>query len=264
MFVYGISLARAPTRRKLVVAAVAGALGGLVMVKASDTLIERFTNAPAVSLDARRGFETAAADMLQDHPLGIGLNQYSWVLGHEGYAERAGVLRVDRDGVAHNVYWLTAAELGYIGILAYVLLVLTPIVLAVRIVLAARRDDPRGEDDAALGLGAGLLVMALHGFGEWIARQGSMTYLFWMVAGLVAAMARQLGLDRSIIALSRVETGAFSIREAPRVRDAKNGAPAQRATTSPGSRYTSGAAPSTTAARLARYTCGRENAPRTT
>ncbi len=179
------SLAKEMNLRKL---AVVGALmiGGLVVLaKSIDTIIERFTNAPPASEEARALFNRAAEAMVEDRPFfGVGINMYSHVLEHGGYADRFELARVDRNGVAHHIYWLTAAELGYVGLVAYLALLLVILVTAVRL---ARLRGLRG--DIALGIAAGLFVTYVQGTAEWIARQTPMSYGFWIFAAMLSALA---------------------------------------------------------------------------
>jgi len=46
--------------------------------------------------------------------------------------------------------------------------------------------------DLLLGFGTGLLALNSQGLLEWTWRQTEVGYLFWMVAGIVAALSRQL------------------------------------------------------------------------
>jgi O-antigen ligase len=154
----------------------------LLLAKSLDTILERWSGAPKASEEARVLFNEAARAMLNDHSFGIGINMYSHVLEHGGYADRLGMAPVDRSGVAHHIYWLTAAELGYVGLAAYALLLIAVLVLAIK---AARARDVRG--DIALGIAAGLFVTYVHGTSEWILRQTAMSYAFWTAAAMVAA-----------------------------------------------------------------------------
>jgi hypothetical protein len=188
-FVYVGSVARKLTGRKIAVAVVGLTGLAIVLVKALDTIIERFTMAAASSEEARHHFEAAAKMMLADHPLGVGVNAFSHVLDKMGYADRAGVDPVDRDGIVHNIYWLTAAETGYFGAVAYALLLGVPLVVALRCA-ARHRGDVRA--DVLLGVSAGLLVTYIQGKAEWIARQTTMSYLFFLLLALIAALRTQL------------------------------------------------------------------------
>lgn len=179
------SIVRRFSRRKLYTTILLGIAATVLLGKSLDTIVERFVTAPEASVTARGRFEAAAQAMLEDHPLGIGLNNYSHVLEHGGYADDFDMPEVDRAGLAHHVYWLTAAELGYLGLLSYLWLIAAPWWTAVRGALRLK-GDVRG--DILLGCAAGMTAMHIHGLAEWIARQTSVMYLFWTVAGLAAAM----------------------------------------------------------------------------
>ena len=47
------------------------------------------------------------------------MNHFTLMLYEAGYGERSGLLyEGDLRGIVHNLYWLTAAEMGYLGLLA--------------------------------------------------------------------------------------------------------------------------------------------------
>lgn len=155
----------------------------IVLAKSIDTIIERFTKAPKESEEARVLFNKAARAMADDHTFGVGINMYSWVLDHGGYADRLHIEPGDRNGIAHHVYWLTCAELGYVGAAAYILLLATVWVSALRLVF---KRGLTGE--VATGLLLGLSTMYLQGTAEWIARQTPQSYCFWMFAAILSAL----------------------------------------------------------------------------
>ncbi len=190
--VYVGSLVREPTSRKLKIGAVGALLVAIGSVKAVDTIVERFLYAPEASEVSRERFEDAAAAMLTDHPFGVGMNNYSWALEHE-YATRFDVADVDRSGIVHNVYWLSLAETGYLGLLAYGLLTLAPIAIGVT---WFKRAGPNPRGDVILGCTVALVVTALQGVLEWLARQTLVSYLVWILAVVIIALARQLREER--------------------------------------------------------------------
>src|SRR5690606_1191376 len=94
----------------------------------------------------REAFNRAAALMLADHPMGVGANHYVLIAKNHGYSERAGVVpfEASRNAHVHNAYWLVAAETGYLGLGALLLLMLRP--LGVAFAYGWRhRDDRRGD-----------------------------------------------------------------------------------------------------------------------
>ncbi len=201
MFVFAMgvtfvgSLLRQITKRKVWVTLGFALAGVLVVAKSYDSIVERFETAPAASEAARVRFVKAAKAMHSDYPLGIGINQYSFVLSHKGYADRFGMPPIDRDGLCHQIYFLTLAELGWAGLLAYAWLIAVPWFWALRGAMLGK-GDIRG--DVLLGCFAGLSAMYLQGMLEWIARQIQMQYLFFMAAGLIATLYRQIRENRGL------------------------------------------------------------------
>lgn len=181
-----ISVARKPEMRriKILVGLLFGAAA--VLAKSIDTIIERFTTAPKESEQARVLFNAAAKMMANDHVFGVGVNMYSYVLDHGGYADRLHIEPGDRNGIAHHIYWLTTAELGYFGVTAYLLVLASVYVSALR---AAVRPGLVGT--LGTGITLGLTTMYLQGTAEWIARQTPMAYAFWLYAAMVAALRVQ-------------------------------------------------------------------------
>jgi hypothetical protein len=170
-----------PRKAKIVAGLLVAA--SLVLARSLDTIIERFTTAPKESEEARVLFNKAAKMMADEHPFGIGINMYSYVLDHGGYADRLHIEPGDRNGIAHHIYWLTAAEVGYVGAVAYVLIIASVLVSVFR---TALMKGVRG--DLGLGMLLGLSTMTLQGTAEWIARQTPMAYAFWIFAATAAAL----------------------------------------------------------------------------
>ncbi len=207
------SLVRGVTRWKVFVLCVMVLAGGIVLAKSSDSIIERFTEAPEGSELARQKFEGAAASMLEDYPLGVGVNQFSHQLDHGGYADEFGLIDQDRDAIVHHIYWLTLAEMGLVGLLALLVLCAAPWWTALRGAWRMR-GDVRG--DVLLGCLAGLSVTYLQGLYEWVARQTPMTYLYFGLLGLTAGLYRQW-LDEQRIGAAIEEAARAAVeRERPK------------------------------------------------
>ena len=70
---------------------------------------------------------------------------------------------------------------------------------AVAALREARRPGLTG--DIALGLMAGLVAMYAQGLTEWVARQTTVSYCFWMFAAMISAFyATRTSQDRRAIA----------------------------------------------------------------
>ena len=181
--VYLGSFIRGVTKRKIIILLLAMFAGTLVLAKSADTIYKRFTEAPKESMEARHMFNHAAKHMADEHTFGVGINMFSRVLDKGGYADRVGLPPVDRNGLAHHIYWLTSAELGYGGAAAFILLLLAIHFDAIR---ATKLKGVRG--DIALGVVAGLTVTHLQGTAEWIMRQTGFGYAFWTYAAITASL----------------------------------------------------------------------------
>ena len=150
---------------------------------------ERFAKAP-VGADERAMFNEASAMILADHPFGIGANNYVVVANSGGYSERARIPWTSAVAIVHNLYWLTAAETGYFGLIALVLLWFQITITSLR---CSWKYTKGFRGDMLLGLGVTLLVVGLHNAYEWVFLVFNVQYLFGITAGLVAGLSEQLG-----------------------------------------------------------------------
>jgi O-antigen ligase len=153
-------------------------------VRAAIPIIERFRTAPEASEAARDEFNYAASLILADHPLGVGLNNFSYVLtSQQKYREHfRAMANEEQAGVAHHIYWLTAAEMGYIGLLLYLAII-------VRFGWAALAGALRWKTPEAtlvFGVFLGLIALQASGFYEWAFRVTPVTQLFGISAALAA------------------------------------------------------------------------------
>jgi len=126
--------------------------------------------------------------MLADHPLGVGLNNFSLVLTENvRYRENLTVMaNEEQAGVCHHIYRLMAAELGYPGVILFVLM------LAQFVLIAAwygwrRRSTPDGL--VLMALAIGMVTLHVSGFLEWGFRITPVTYQFAVVSGLAAGLS---------------------------------------------------------------------------
>ncbi len=184
------ALMRHPARRVYVasgVVLVGMVLGGL---KAADTYIYRFKNAPKASAEARDEFNYAAELMARDNTFGVGLNSFSKVLTERAaYRQHIQVMgNEEHAGVCHHIYWLTAAEMGYPGLVIFCIMIVRFQWLAVRGALRSKSLEGLTLIATALGMGA----LHLTGFLEWALRITPVSYQFVVVAGLTAWCAESV------------------------------------------------------------------------
>ncbi len=154
-------------------------------IKAGDTIQERFTKAPDASAHARVLFEDMAELMVKDHPVfGVGLNHYSHA-NSVRYADIVGIPEVDRGGVAHHVYWLTLAELGYPGLMVFLLMYCIPVLRAFRHAVSA---PIAVHGDLLQGLAVGVLAVLVQGQLEYSLRLTMVSQLVWVYLGVIGAL----------------------------------------------------------------------------
>jgi O-antigen ligase len=204
--IFAMSALRRWTSRKARIAIIAV----LAIMVATPVVIssfqDRFTkereylydNAGDIEKDERFLFQKAASMILDDHPWGVGPNHYVLAAnqprldGSPSPNVQAGIPLSENNLLAHvhNVYWLIADESGYVGLIAFVILLLQPLTLAFRCGWR-NRGDIRG--DLLLGIGVSLLIVYLHSFAEWVFVCFQCQYMFALHCALVVGLSRQLG-----------------------------------------------------------------------
>ena len=187
-----LSLVRLSTPHKWKITGLAVLAMAVVVPITISSFHERFASRPIYDgPDGERlAFERAAKAMWNDHPLGVGANQYVVTANSDGYSERAGVTwsYASRSTNVHNMYLLTGAELGWIGLASLVLLFAWPVLRGLSFAFRHRKD-PRG--DVVLGASIAIFVTALHGIVEWIFVTGHAQYVFAISMGIIAGNIRE-------------------------------------------------------------------------
>ena len=215
--IFMLSILRRPTSRKTGIVFAALVIVGLSAPLAVDTLQRRFAEKPLNADDERTRFENAALMMRRDNPLGVGANEYVIIANTEGYSARANVVAMfgSRGANVHNAYLLSGAELGWPGMLAFIAMMVWPIVVALRAAWSNRRDW-RGE--ILVGLATALIVVALHAKYEWIFVTFNVQYLFGIALGMVSGLAGSVGYwkkRRSIRSWNDIESERVEKEEIP-------------------------------------------------
>jgi len=170
-----------------------GVIAAVIFVPlALGSLDSRFAASPlSDTYDERVVLENIASSILSDNPMGVGSNNFTVVANTRGYSDRAGLAATygSRSAIVHNIYWLSAAEAGYLGVLGLIILLLQPLIVAFRCGLAPGADHGR---DLMLGLAVSLFVVYVHSYFEWIFVSLEAQYIYVIVLGLVAGGAERL------------------------------------------------------------------------
>ena len=188
-----LSLARKWTRRKASILAISGVLAVVGAFAAASSFDQRFKGYVDSEYDERAAFEKAAGMILGDHPLGIGSNEYVVFANTRGYNARAGVAVTTGSESAnvHNVYRLVAAETGYLGLIAYVILLVRTF-LYVLFQGWRHRGDQRG--DLLLGISVSMFTLYVHSMYEWVFITLQIQTVYVMLLGLAIGVCNQLKL----------------------------------------------------------------------
>jgi O-antigen ligase len=168
------------------------------------------------STEERVTLEEAAAAMVADHPWGVGANHFVVAANRGGYFQRAGLTWASYSAQVHNVYWLVAAETGYLGLATLLLFLLRPATVAFVCSWRYRGDE---RADLLLGLGVALVIVYIHSLFEWIFVTFEPQYLFAVDLGLVAGLAQQLGYwPQKYLQGIRPKNSAISVKMARNTR----------------------------------------------
>ena len=182
------------TSRKARVLLVGALVMAIIVPAAIISLQERFNAMPLGEeiYNEREAYKEAAATMLSDHPMGIGANSFAVIGNMRNYFNLGDVASVasSRAGNVHNIYYLVAAETGYLGLATLLILFVSPVIVAFRGWWRNRADE---KGSLLLGFGVALLTVYFHSWYEWSLATFSAQYLLAMIIGLVAANARALG-----------------------------------------------------------------------
>lgn len=161
------------------------------LMKALPTIMKRFKEAPESSERARDEFNMAAELMAQDHFFGVGYNMFSHTMTHyERYKQFSEVMgNEEHAGVCHHIYYLTASEMGYIGLGAF-LWVMGMIHFRLGMRFWGRTTFERAM---VVGIFIGLTAVHVIGLLEWCFRLTSQTNLFVLVAAMGQAYCWRIG-----------------------------------------------------------------------
>jgi len=108
------------------------------LIKVAPAIIDRFLYAPEESGESRSLANEAAIAMANDNFFGVGINNYSHAINETDYI-RFIDNPVDR-GIVHNIYLLHACEMGWLGLVVFLLMIANFFVIGLRMV-AKRRDN---------------------------------------------------------------------------------------------------------------------------
>ena len=194
--VTGLSLAEKVTPRRLVITSVLGILGSIGLVLAIDTIIGRFNDqGNEASGQLREVMKDACREMVHDHAMGIGWNNYALVVNPPyRYAEiyfdwdRSRNMRPNYDapnGVVESHYYLLLAENGYAGLAAWLTVIAVGLWRNFRAFIFFKHSFLRC---LALGIAAGCALNYFQSTLERVLVQPRNLMLWLILAGITARL----------------------------------------------------------------------------
>ena len=198
--VTGVSIIKRPNMHKVKLLMPAVLAGVVVFAIAMPKIIARFEKAPKESAETRHYFNDAAREMAQDQWLGVGINQYSWALENLDYywtvypdkielsdpeAFRESEQGKSRLGTAHHIYYLFLGEVGWPGLILFVIVITRFALLLLKAAWKAKTPIQRG---VLIGMLGSFGLLYIHGLLEWVMRQTQPLYLYFAICGLLVAI----------------------------------------------------------------------------
>ncbi|MCK4957636.1 MAG: O-antigen ligase family protein, partial [Candidatus Cloacimonetes bacterium] len=168
----------------------------LGLLKAMDSIVERFATAPEESGLTRIVLAETASKMANDKLLGVGLNNFGvkvnppYSYGEDIYSFlHEGKLPPEdyeeKNGLVETTYLSIAAETGWHNLAIYLLLLISMFVMNFKNHLLLKGSE---YQFFAIGLIGGLLGIYLESTFEWVLRQTNNFYQLMMMFAFIGAM----------------------------------------------------------------------------
>jgi O-antigen ligase len=173
------------TVRQLVLGGSAGivAMAGLVLLR--DPIVRRLEASTSASFTFRSNLIVISQNMIKQHPwLGIGLNNFTLVMNEYdtiGFTDW-------RVTPVHNLFFLTAAETGIVGLIAFLWLLVGVFSEGWKIL----RTKVPFLTSLTAGILAGLIAALVHSNLGWLWRYDVVYIQFWFLVGYMLSFKNLL------------------------------------------------------------------------
>lgn len=161
----------------------------LLALSQHELIVDRFTSSQATaSALSRVTMARGAMAMIQDYPIiGVGANNYSL---HMPKYDPFDFKRENQIVIVHNVYLLTTAETGIVGLAAFLWFLISLSIQSIRVTSHAVHDVVWL---AGVGVFSALAALAVHGIVEYDMLANAIVFRsFWMFAAIVAGLSKNL------------------------------------------------------------------------
>lgn len=178
--------------RKIALAVLIPIAGLAVIIKASDTIIERFKTAPEESKIVRIQLAIAAKNMADDKLFGVGLNNFGLKI-NPPYPYGAHIPMQDpndpdeKNGLVETIYLMIAAETGWHNLAVFVVMLLYFYLRNLRNYFLFKRANFRFVAIAFVGALSSIYVQSTL---EWVLKQTNNFYQLMLIFGVIVAISR--------------------------------------------------------------------------
>ncbi len=185
-----ISIFSGVTEKKVWVSILLVFVSLAMLAKAWNSINERFRTAPEASAATRVDLAIAALKMVEDEPLGIGLNNFGIKINPPWqYSSHIEMHNPDdedeKNGLVETIYLMIAAESGWHTLVSYFLFIFYFYFLNLRNYFRYRGSD---FQFFSVGLIGGLLAIYIESGLEWVLKQTNNFYQLMLMFAMIAVM----------------------------------------------------------------------------
>ncbi len=190
VIILGVSFVAGMTEKKIWIAVLLVVLSVAMLARAWNSINERFRTAPEESATTRVDLAVAALKMVEDKPLGIGLNNFGIKINPPWpYSSHIEMKNPDdedeKNALVETVYLMIAAESGWHTFGIYFILIFYFYFLNLQNYFKYRRSD---FQFFSIGLIGGLLAIYIESGLEWVLKQTNNYYQLMLMFAMIAVM----------------------------------------------------------------------------
>lgn len=191
--VLGISYLNKISMKKVGITILLLLMGVGVLIKAWDSIVERFETAPEESALTRVALAQAAVKMANDedlHYLGVGLNNFGRAINPPyPYCSHIDMYSdEDKNGLVETIYLMIAAECGWHTLLIFFIMLFYYYFLNVSNAFKYKNQQIQF---ISIGLIGGLIAIYLESSLEWVLKQTNNFYQLMLIFAIITAMDRE-------------------------------------------------------------------------
>jgi cell division protein FtsW (lipid II flippase) len=183
------SFVEGPSIRKVFITFIILVLGLIVLIRAMDSILERFTTAPEASANTRILLAQSAVKMANDKTLGIGLNNFGLKvnLPYPYSSHIEGITTETKNGLVETIYLMIAAETGWHNLVFFLIMLFWFYFKNFAGYIRYRNTDIHY---LTIGIAGGLLGIYLESSLEWVLKQTNNFYQLMLVFAIIVVLPK--------------------------------------------------------------------------